>query len=65
VKFPHLHTDRSPHAALDRMGAEGLDLLPVVSRAKVQQLLGIVTFDDVLAPYRQPRNLRAANSDEE
>jgi chloride channel protein, CIC family len=64
-EFPHLHTDHSPHAALDRMGAEGLDALPVVSRANVHQLLGIVTFDDVLALYRQPRNLHTANRDEE
>jgi CIC family chloride channel protein len=53
-EFPHLHTDHSLHAALDRMGAEGLDALPVVSRANVHQLLGVVTFDDVLALYRKP-----------
>jgi Mg/Co/Ni transporter MgtE len=47
------------------MGAAGLDALPVVSRADVHQLLGIVTFDDVLALYRQPRIHRAANADEE
>jgi Mg/Co/Ni transporter MgtE len=34
------------------MGSSGLDALPVVSRANVHQLLGIVTFDDVLALYR-------------
>jgi chloride channel protein, CIC family len=50
--FPHLHTDHPLHAALDRMGAAGLEALPVVSRANVHQLLGIVTLDDVLALYR-------------
>jgi CIC family chloride channel protein len=50
--FPHLHADHSLHTALDRMGSSGLDALPVVSRANVHQLLGIVTFDDVLALYR-------------
>jgi CIC family chloride channel protein len=51
-EFPHVHTDHSLHTALDRMGAAGVDLLPVVSRANVNQLLGIVTLDDVLALYR-------------
>jgi len=51
-EFPHLHTDHSLHAALDRMGAAGLELLPVVSRANVHQLLGVVTLDDVLRLYR-------------
>jgi len=64
-EFPHLHTDHSPHAALDRMGAAGLDALPVVSRANVHQLLGIVTFEGILALYRVPRDLRSANRDEE
>jgi hypothetical protein len=35
------------------MGSSGLDALPVVSRADVRKLLGIVTFDDVLAQYRK------------
>src|ERR1700688_1506856 len=47
--FPHVHTDHSLHSALDRMGAAGLEALPVVSRADVRQLLGIVAMDDVLA----------------
>jgi chloride channel protein, CIC family len=65
-EFPHLHADHSLHAALDRMGAAGLDALPVVSRANVHQLLGIVTFDDVLGLYRKPapRTTQAACADE-
>ena len=50
--FPHLHADHSLHTALDRMGSSGLDIIPVVSRANVHQLLGVVTLDDVLAIYR-------------
>jgi CIC family chloride channel protein len=49
--FPHVHADHSLHLALDRMGAFQLDLLPVVSRANVHQLEGIVTLQDVLALY--------------
>jgi CIC family chloride channel protein len=50
--FPHVHADHSLNFALDRMGSAGLDALPVVNRANVHQLLGIVTVDDVLALYR-------------
>jgi chloride channel protein, CIC family len=54
--FPHVHADHSLHTALDRMGSAGLDALPVVNRANLHQLLGIVTVDDVLALYRvRPR----------
>jgi CIC family chloride channel protein len=50
-EFPHVHGDHSLHLALDRMGASQLDLLPVVSRANVHHLQGIVTLQDVLALY--------------
>jgi CIC family chloride channel protein len=50
-EFPHVHADHSLHLALDRMGASQLDLLPVVSRANVHHLEGMVTLQDVLALY--------------
>src|SRR6266702_4471163 len=49
--FPHVHIDHPLHMALDRMGASQLDLLPVVSRANVHQLRGVVTLADILAQY--------------
>jgi chloride channel protein, CIC family len=49
--FPHLHSDHSLDVALDRMGATHLDLLPVVSRANLHQLLGVVRLRDVLKSY--------------
>ena len=49
--FPHVHVDHPLHLVLDRMGASELDLLPVVSRADVHHLEGIVTSYDVLALY--------------
>jgi chloride channel protein, CIC family len=49
--FPHVHLDHSLHFALDRMGAAQLDVLPVVSRADVHKLEGIVTLHDVLDAY--------------
>lgn len=49
--FPHLHSDHSLSVALERMGAAGLDALPVVSRADVRKLEGIVGLQDVLKFY--------------
>jgi chloride channel protein, CIC family len=51
MTFPHLHADQSPHVALERMGAAGLTLLPVVSRADVHKLEGVVLMRDVLNSY--------------
>jgi CIC family chloride channel protein len=50
-EFPHVHDDHPLHVALDRMGASQLDVLPVVSRADVHQLTGVVTLQDALAVY--------------
>jgi CIC family chloride channel protein len=49
--MPHLHTDHSLAIALDRMGSSKLRVLPVVSRANVRQLVGLVTLDGVLNAY--------------
>jgi hypothetical protein len=37
--------------ALERLGSNRLDLLPVVSRANAHHLLGVVTLRDVLQSY--------------
>jgi CIC family chloride channel protein len=47
----HVHLDHSLSVALERMGASGLNVLPVVSRANVHQLVGIVVLDDILHTY--------------
>ena len=49
--FPHVHPDQGLDLALERMGANQLDILPVVSRADVHKLEGIVTLRDVLHSY--------------
>ncbi len=51
AEFPHLHADQSLTVALERMGAAGLDALPVVSRADVHKLEGIVALTDVMKLY--------------
>src|SRR5262249_26131131 len=49
--FPHVHADQSLDLALDRMGAAQLDVLPVVSRADLHQLEGVITLRDALDSY--------------
>lgn len=49
--FPHLHADQSLHLAMERLGESKLDLLPVVSRADVHKLEGVVLLRDVLDSY--------------
>jgi len=51
VDFPHLHSDQSLNVALERMSATQLDVLPVVSRANIHELEGILTLQDVLDSY--------------
>jgi CIC family chloride channel protein len=50
-EFPHLHGDHPLSVALERMGTTHLDVLPVVSRADVHKLEGVVTLHDVLSFY--------------
>jgi CIC family chloride channel protein len=49
--FPHVHVDQPLSLALERMRAAHLDVLPVVSRADVHRLEGMVTLQDVLSFY--------------
>jgi CIC family chloride channel protein len=49
--FPHVHADQGLDLALDRMGSNHVEILPVVSRADVHKLEGIVTLRDVLDAY--------------
>jgi CIC family chloride channel protein len=49
--FPHVHPDQGLDLALERMGANQIEILPVVSRADVHKLEGIVTLADVLDAY--------------
>jgi CIC family chloride channel protein len=51
VVFPHVHPDQGLDSALERMGANQFEILPVVSRANVHKLEGVVTLRDVLNAY--------------
>jgi CIC family chloride channel protein len=50
-EFPHLHVDHPLSVALERMGTTHLDVLPVVSRADIHKLEGVVTLQEVLNFY--------------
>jgi CIC family chloride channel protein len=49
--MPHLHPDHSLTLALERMGTMRSNVLPVVSRANVRHLLGLITLQDILEAY--------------
>jgi CBS domain-containing protein len=51
LHVPHLHTDHALHLALDRMSKYHLDVLPVIHRADLHKLEGVVTLPDVLDAY--------------
>jgi len=53
--FPHVHLDQGLDLALERMGANQIEILPVVNRADVHKLEGIVTLRDILAAYGVPQ----------
>ena len=54
--FPHVHSDQGLDLALERMGTNQIEILPVVSRANVHKLEGVVTLRDVLDSYGVSRS---------
>ncbi len=51
MAFPHVHPDQGLDVALEHMGVNQIDSLPVVGRANVHELRGILTLRDVLHAY--------------
>jgi CIC family chloride channel protein len=49
--FPHVHPDHPLDVALRRMGEIHLDVLPVVSRANVLEIVGVITLRDIMRAY--------------
>jgi chloride channel protein, CIC family len=50
--FPHLHMDHPLDMALRRMAHMKLNVLPVVGRADIRDLKGVVTLNGILQAYR-------------
>ncbi|MGP0075492.1 MAG: chloride channel protein [Bryobacteraceae bacterium] len=49
--FPHLHMDHPLDIALRRMAQSKLTVMPVVSRADIRDLKGVVSLKDILQAY--------------
>ena len=47
----HVHLDHPLHLALERMSKYHLDVLPVIHRAEIHKLEGVVTLRDLLDSY--------------
>ncbi len=56
LAFPHVHPDQGLDLALERMGTNQIEILPVVNRADVHKLEGVVTLRDVLDAYGVSRS---------
>jgi CIC family chloride channel protein len=51
MSFPHVHPDHGLDLALENLGVNQVEILPVVGRANIHELKGIVTLQDVLDAY--------------
>jgi CIC family chloride channel protein len=49
--FPYVHMDHAASQVLERMRGGGVDSVPVVSRADIHELLGVVTLARILEAY--------------
>ena len=49
--FPYVHMDHAASQVLERMRGGSVDSMPVVSRADIHQLLGVVTLAGILEAY--------------
>ena len=58
--FPHVHVDQAVDVVLQRMGHAGIDVLPVVSRTDVHELLGIVALADMPPSYGKAEDHESA-----
>jgi CIC family chloride channel protein len=59
--LPHVHEDQSLEVALHRLGQAKLELIPVVSRANIRELIGVITLSDILDKYGFSRLLGTGN----
>ena len=52
--FAHVHADQPIYLALERMGANNVDTLPVVSRSNIRRMIGVIALSDILESYGVP-----------
>lgn len=49
--YPYVHADQPLDTAMRRMAEGGVDILPVVSRNDLTEIVGLISVQDVLAAY--------------
>jgi chloride channel protein, CIC family len=49
--YPYVHTDHPLNYALERMRNANVDVLPVVSRASIHEICGVITLTEILLEY--------------
>jgi CBS domain-containing protein len=52
--YPYVHPDHPVSHALERMRESGVDVLPVVSRAGIHEIQGVIGLREVLEGYGVP-----------
>ena len=51
ASYPYVHADHPLSYALEQMRDKNVDVVPVVSRANIHQMSGVVTLTDILSTY--------------
>jgi CIC family chloride channel protein len=54
ARYPYVHTDHPVSYALERMREGGVDVLPVVSRASIHEICGVIGLREILEAYGVP-----------
>jgi CIC family chloride channel protein len=52
--FPFVHADHPVSVALERMRESGVDVVPVVNRAIINEIEGVIGLREILAAYGVP-----------
>jgi CIC family chloride channel protein len=61
-RYPYVHPDHPLSYALERMREGGVDVLPVVSRADLNEISGIVGLREILEAYGVPHSALISRS---
>jgi CIC family chloride channel protein len=55
--YPYVHPDHPVNYALERMREGGVDVLPVVSRAGIHEIVGVIGLREILEAYGVPNSV--------
>jgi chloride channel protein, CIC family len=61
-QFPHVHSDQPLESAMRRMAQTNLNLLPVVGRTNLRELVGIISWNDALAAFKSDNTEKPAEA---